>query len=143
MNVERLEHLKELCGRKLQKDYQINMRVWQRTTIPELGVNCETAGCLAGLIGTDSYFTNLGYQMNVHKAKDQPDGFIFYQPEFENRIAFRALRRLFGLDDGQTKYIFGGHNSDRLEDAIWRIDKILDGKTFDDEIVFSGGLEDI
>jgi len=128
MNVKHLERLKTLCGLKLQKDFIINMAYWQKEIKPKLGKKCQTAGCLAGLMGTDKYFTNLGYELvqdcNATSINFIGEPVIFYKPVFKTSEGYGALMALFRLDQHQVGYIFGD-NSNSLAKARERIDFIL------------------
>jgi len=146
MNVKHLERLKTLCGLKLQKDFTINMAYWQKEIKPELGKKCQTAGCLAGLMGTDKYFINLGYELvpdsNATSINFTGKPVVFYKPVFKTREGYSALMALFRLDQHQVGYIFGDH-SNSLAKARERIDFILDLRKLGGRLYRAGSYDGI
>ncbi|KKK78951.1 hypothetical protein LCGC14_2838420 [marine sediment metagenome] len=121
----RLERLKKLCSLKLEKNHKFTMKQWMSISKPQLGVKCNTAGCLASIMSFDPFFKEIGFEMTNRKVIATTSMVI---PCFNGFLAMEAMSVLFDLSSGQSLFIFGGQNPDSLAAAICRIDAVLDGK---------------
>ena len=121
MNTQLLKKAIEILERPLPKKVTFGMDSYKVTQKDSLGQECETSGCIAYLISTDSEFTDLGYSCGD------------YGPSLEGSESGgrSVLCELFDLNEIEARFIFYTTYGESfpgispIEAAISRIKSVL------------------
>ena len=126
MNVERLERMIEILERPLPKKFTFAMSTFGTNSIDKMGQICQTSGCIAYIIGTDSYFTSLGYSCETGEQSNAVPRLNSGNGYYSN---IRALSELFNLSDKEVTHIFfSNYYESTTKDAVDRIKSVLNGE---------------
>jgi hypothetical protein len=115
--LERLAHgivvLQGLIDRGVNQGLdEVKMHTWGSAN------DCGTVACIAGWFTLDPVFQAQGLE-HTHSFN--------MQPGYGSAEGWPALELFFGVGYQEVNHIFGSDNTNRLEDAIERIQNILDG----------------
>jgi len=106
-----------------------NTKEWMSEKASELGVDCQTSGCLASIMSFDPFFKEIGFEViTINEDNSITEDIKISVPYFGPFRGMDAMGAVFDLSSDQMKYIFGAHNPDYLSQAIHRIDQVLAGR---------------
>jgi len=121
INRPAIKRTQELCRERAEARDIIHMYGWG---YEEHG--CRTTGCLAGWMTLDPALRAMGLYNHGDLLPDREEHWLL--PRYGDVNGVSAMTQFLDITENAFEYVFGVHNADDWDEAIERLQELLDGR---------------